>query len=128
HRALVGLFQEADLGGVGAGKGPFLVAEELAFNEFPGKGPAVHTDHGAVPSGGTLVDGAGHQFFSSPALSCDQDSGVGGRDLGDRFSNRLHSSALADQVPWAELGEQPGGEVFFLGTETAQLDAIPDNP
>ena len=52
HRAAVGLFETAGAAPGGAGKGPLLVAEELAFEQRAGIGRAVDHHEGLAHGGG----------------------------------------------------------------------------
>ena len=44
----------------GPGKGPFLPAEQLAFNQFPGQGRTVHLHHCPFAVRAEFVEGARH--------------------------------------------------------------------
>jgi acyl dehydratase len=48
----------------GAGEAAFLVAEQLAFDQFTGDRGAIHLDEGAVLARAPFVDRAGHQFLA----------------------------------------------------------------
>ena len=57
--AAVGQLELAGLFALGAGKGAFLMAEQLAVHQGFGNGPAVHANKRAMGPGRKIVDGIG---------------------------------------------------------------------
>ena len=55
--AAIGQFKAAEPAGVGTGKGPFLVAEQLAFDQAGRDRPAIDLDKGTIAAGACFVDG-----------------------------------------------------------------------
>jgi hypothetical protein len=55
--------------------------KELALNELAGNGSAIHWNKlPALRAGRTIVQGSGHQLFSSPTLANDECGGIGWRN------------------------------------------------
>jgi hypothetical protein len=64
----------------GAGKGAFLVAEELALEQAFGHGGAIQTDERARRSQALLVNQSRAEFLARAGLAIDEDRGIGGGD------------------------------------------------
>src|SRR5579863_2786986 len=62
--AAVGQFHAAHFARDGAGEGPLLVAEELAFQQSGRDGGTVELDEIAIVAAAEAVNGAGDQFFA----------------------------------------------------------------
>ena len=64
ERAGVGLLEQADVVGVGAGERALLVAEELALHQVARNRRAVDAEHRPVAAGAGPVNGPGDQFLA----------------------------------------------------------------
>ena len=76
NRALIGDFEEALLGGDGAGESAFHVAEKLRFEQVHGNGAGVDGDESFIGARGGGVDGFGDDFFAGAAFAGDQNGGA----------------------------------------------------
>jgi hypothetical protein len=63
---MVGLNESSGTVAVGAGKGPFLVAKQFAFQEILRDGRAINLDQGEVPTGAFGVQGLSGKFLACP--------------------------------------------------------------
>ena len=77
---------------------PFLVAEELRFDELLGDGGAVDLDERLAGPQAVGVDGPGDELLARAALAVDQDGGVGRRDLEDLLPEVLDERVVADDL------------------------------
>ena len=69
---------------IGACERALDVAEQLAFEQAFGQGPAVDADVGAALAGAQVVDGAGDEFLAAAGLADDQHArAAGGHAPGD---------------------------------------------
>ncbi len=96
--ALVGPLEAADALGQGAGKGPFLVAEQIALSEAGGNGGAVHLHHLLFAAGAQPMDGLGDQLLAGAGFPQDQHGAIA---LGHQFhllQHALHGGALIDDA------------------------------
>ena len=100
ERAAVGDLEQPLAVGVGAGEGPFAVAEELALDEVLGQGAAVDRDEGVAGAAALVVEVAGDQLLAGAGLAQDHHAGIGRRDRVDQAADRLHRRGVADQQ-WA---------------------------
>jgi hypothetical protein len=66
-----------------AGKSPFAVTKEFAFQQVFGNGRTVDGHKMSRGTMGLLVQSASHQFFARPTFSCDEHSGSGAGHPGD---------------------------------------------
>src|SRR5690554_3056181 len=82
-----GQFKETLLARIaGTGKGPSLVAEELALDEIFWHSATVYRHKGALAALAVQVDGPGEQFLARPTLSRDHNIGFGlGHHFGQLF-------------------------------------------
>src|SRR5271168_5313523 len=96
--ALVGDFEEATLVLVGSGEGAFDIAEEFAFEQGFGEGPAVDRDKGFAGPRRAGMDGAGDELFAGPALAVDQDRAAGGGDSANGLLKFFERGADSDNV------------------------------
>ena len=135
---------QSRLAGVGAGKGPLFMAEELAFDEVFRKPRAIHGHEGAVGPGRELVDGQRHQLLPRPRLAVQENGGGLGRhlvdgrhhpDKGGRFPDKSFRSRIgaagrrADdplEVDRSLLGILPG--MGRPGSHRDHLHAGKDSP
>src|ERR1019366_4927051 len=74
----------------GTGERAALVAEELRLEEIFGHGAAVDRDEGLSRAGRCLVDRAGHELFSGPRLTRDEDRRRRLADARDEVEKRAH--------------------------------------
>src|SRR5262245_35146219 len=84
------LLELADARGRRAGARAFLVAEQLAFEEFGGQRGAIDLDERPLAARRALMDGTGDQFFPDAALSPNEDGDVAVGHLIDDSANGLH--------------------------------------
>ena len=78
---MVGVLKEAHFSlGVGAGKGPLLIAEQLGLQQVARDGGAVDLHIGLVPTQAAAVDLVGHHLFAHPRLAGDEHRSVSGGD------------------------------------------------
>src|SRR5262249_56848042 len=96
QRALIGGLELAGLLPVGARERALLVAEQLGFEELARKRRAVHLQELAMSAGRRLVNRSSHHFLADPTLAPQQDCRVGGGDLADEVTDRLHLCAAAE--------------------------------
>ena len=94
----VGEFEFAGLGYIRAGKGPFLVAEQLALHQVLGQSGAVDFDERPVFARGVKVYGAGNQILTDAALAGEEDGGARGRHAHHSGENLLHPRTASDNV------------------------------
>ena len=73
QRAAFGLFKPAATPGLGAGKRPSLVAEQLAFQQVARNGGGIDGDKGFGRAGRMAVQGLGNQLFARARFTGDQD-------------------------------------------------------
>jgi len=97
--AAVGQLKLADVAVfLGPGEGAAVVAEELAGDELPGKGAAVHGDEGLVLPPAGVVDGLGEHVLAHAAFPQDHDVAVGVGDEIGLADGRLDGAAQADDA------------------------------
>ena len=113
--AAVALLELADAAPLGAGEGPLLVAEQLAFQQRLGDGGAVDGQERLVGPAAVVVQGPGHQFLAGAALAQDQHVDVLRGDPADGLAHLLHDRAAADDAVAAVLGRQHGRHVHQPG-------------
>jgi hypothetical protein len=75
--AAVGLLKAADFLAQGPGEGPFLMAEEFAFQQGGRVGGTVDDHKGSLLAVAQAVNGPGHQLLAGAAFSLDEHGGVG---------------------------------------------------
>ena len=88
----------SDLRPHGAGKGPPLKTEQLAFQKFRGEGGAVDPDHQFLFSQRLVVDRLGDELFSDAAFTQDQNGGIGSCNPPDHFFDPDHLAIDADEI------------------------------
>ena len=93
-----------------AGIGALLIAEELALQQAPGQGTAVHRDKGAVAPGALVVDGLGEHLLAGAAVALDDDPGLKGGGLLGQLLGDLHALGVPLDVIQEEgaFGVRPG--------------------
>ena len=94
---MVGEFEFAELSPVCAREGPFLVAEELGFQELRREGRAVDLHEGAIASWRGGVDRPGHEIFADAAFPADQHDRVGVSDLRNDLLDGAHGRAMVEE-------------------------------
>ena len=83
---------------IGAGEAAFHVAEQLRFEQRLGHAGAVHGHERACGPRASRVHGVGDQFLARPAFPCNEDLGVGSRDIVDLFLELANDDAVAKQL------------------------------
>ncbi len=120
--AFMGQIEFAPVAVRGPGKGPLLVAEELAFDEVFGNGGAVDLHEGARGPAAVGMERPGHQFLAGAVFPGDEHAGVGGGHQVQRLPELADGLALADNLPGrGRLLAQP--PVLFR--QAGQFQAVP---
>ncbi len=101
--AALGLLYPADAPLMGAGKRPFLVAEQFAFQQGRRQARAMQGDHRLLCAWAELMNDFGDEFLAGAALTLQHHSGRRGRDLLDEFEHLFHRRGLSNEVLQAEL-------------------------
>ena len=96
YGAAVGRLEEAYFGGTGTGEGIFLVAEEFIGEQLLCKSPTVEGEETFFGAVALVVNCPGDQFLAGSCLSEDEDTTVGGSNLGRHLVEFLHLPALTD--------------------------------
>ena len=82
----------------GSGKGPLLVAKQLALDQSRGNGGAVHLDQRFGASRTLVVEGAADQLLARAAFSEDQNRGIGRCHQLNLVQHLPQCAALADDL------------------------------
>jgi hypothetical protein len=90
HRAAVGQLETARLALVSSREGPALVTEQLALEQLPRHGGAVHLDERGTPTRRVGVDRAGDQLLAHTGLAAHQHGDVGLGRLLDHLLDVSH--------------------------------------
>ncbi len=98
ERAIVGRFDHAGFGGIGAGEGALFVAEEFRLHQGFGQGGAVEADDGVICAVAALDDGLRDELLAYAAFAAENDGGAGARDSFNGLIDLLHGGAAADQA------------------------------
>ena len=93
----------------GPGEGALLIAEQLAFQQVPGKGGAVDGDKRLFTTAGSVVDGVGEQLLAGAGFAGDEHRVVRGRHAPGVPYAFGHGPAVAQNV-----GKRIFGGVFLL--------------
>ena len=93
-----GQFELAGPRFVGVGEGPFLVAEQLAFEQRLGDRRAVDGDERLIAAAAEVVDRLADDFLAGAVFAEDQHRQVGVGDAANRRAQRLDRRAVADQL------------------------------
>jgi hypothetical protein len=110
QRAAVGQLEPAGSRRHGAGEGPALVAEELAFDQTGRDRGAVDLDERGGAARRAEVQRAGDELLAGAALAGDEDGRGAGGDGADDLADRLHLRRAADHAGvGARVGELLGG-------------------
>ena len=118
ERAAVGALEPPLLARRGAGERPFLVAEELRFDERVRQGRAAHLDERLGRPLRVVVNRLRDQLLAGARLAADEDGGVGARDLRHLLADAVHRAAGAQDVR----------EVVALAQFPLQPDVLLDQP
>ncbi len=105
--ALVGPFEAADALGQGAGKGPLLMAKQIALDKAGRDGSAVHLHHLVIVAGTQGVNGLGDQLLAGAGLAEDQHGAVALGHQPHLLQHVRHHSALVDDVGKVPLRRGP---------------------
>ena len=106
-----------------SGKGPLLVAEELALEKLRGDRRGVHGDEGPARPLAVVMNGPGDQFLARAALAVDQDRGVAFGHPADRLVDLLHGRRIAHQ-PALVLLPHLGSERVHFERKPPDLDGL----
>ena len=98
QRALVAQFELAGLGFVRPGKRSWLVAEQLALQQFAGHGGAIDLEECAVRAIGVLVDEMRQHFFAGTALAQQQNREIEPGDLHGLGAKLAHLRGGGEEV------------------------------
>ena len=113
QHALVGQLEFADAPlGARSGERAARVAEQLAFEQGVGDGPAVDANEGLVPAVAGGVDGPGDEFLAGAGFAGDEDRGRGARDLADLIFQLEHGGRAPDEVFDAGKGVPEGRDAI----------------
>ncbi|MNQ67409.1 hypothetical protein D3C85_819310 [compost metagenome] len=111
ERAAVGCLEPSSLGRERAGKGAFLMAEELALDQALGEGAAVHGHEGPAAAAAEVVHMPRDQLLAGAGLSDDEYVGVAGRHHADAFEQCGRARVLEHLGGGADRG----GELARVG-------------
>src|SRR5262249_51221898 len=107
QRAPVRQLEASLLSSFGAGEGPFLVAEELGFDQALGQRRAADLDERLLRAQRAVVNRVGDELLARAGLAAEEDRGVRAGHLRDLLEDLPHRSAAADEVrevvPLAQL-------------------------
>src|SRR5258707_5282 len=98
ERAIVGRFDHARPGGIGAGEGTLFVAEEFRLHQGFGEGGAVEADEWVICAVAALDDGLRDELLAHATFAAENDGGAGARDSFNGLIDLLHGGAAADQA------------------------------
>src|SRR5882724_6363308 len=76
----------------GPRKRPFLVPEELAFEQSRGNGRAIQLHEGVRTPRAQVVNGACNELFARASLAGDEDGRLGGRTISTWCSTRRRAA------------------------------------
>jgi len=96
NRSAVGLFDLSDAAMGCAGKGPFFIAEQFAFQQGFGNRHTVYHQERFFYAKAVLINGAGRQFLAGAGFAPDEDSRVRGGHPTDGLIHFLHGAAASD--------------------------------
>ncbi len=100
---------------------PFLVSEQLGFDQLFGNRRTVHLHEALAASQAVAMDGARDQLLPDAALALDEHGGVGGRRSCHSGHHQLQRTALADHL-MPDLDRLLQGPV--LVPETALIESV----
>ena len=125
ERASVRLYSRTLARRRSAGEGPFLVAEDLAFQQIARDGGTVDGNERPVAPLAELVKRLGAQFLSGATLARDENGGLRRRRALKDAVDGLHRERVPDEA------DKSAVRVLFLGRfdgrrELVSLDRVPD--
>lgn len=94
QRAAVGGLEPSGLGGEGAGEGPLLVAEQLAFHQRLGQRTAIHGHERPFAPRAQRMHVARDQLLARARLAQDEHVGIAGRDEADALEQGQRARVL----------------------------------
>ena len=97
QRAAAGRLHEPIPPGRGAGEGPALVAEQLAFEQRLRHARAIEHHEGRPRTGAGIVDGLGHQFLAGSGFALQEHGCVGLGNAGHEIKHLLEGGRAPDQ-------------------------------
>ena len=103
---------------VGAGERPFLVAEELRFDQRIRQRAAAHLDERLLRPRGVVVNRARDELLAGAGFPAQQHRGARPRHLGHLLVDALHRAAVADDA----------GKVVALAELLLQVRVLVDQP
>src|ERR1700733_14456330 len=125
--ALVGLFEFSEPAGDGAGEGPLLMTEELAFNEVLWDGSDIDRDKRQLMTVRVIMDRLGDHFFTGAGLTRDRYGDIGLRRLFYEGKYLLDLLALAkDQLGEIVFSADLALEGFYFLFQIADLPQVED--
>jgi hypothetical protein len=122
-------FEAPDLLRNCAGKGTFLMTEQLAFYKIQRNGRAIEFYKSAPTAMTCIVNRMCDEFLSRAGFPLDKDSRVCGRDLLHLVENRFQSGALADDslessLRAVYLGVRDGCMVWHWNSPIIRSDGL----
>jgi hypothetical protein len=99
QRAAVGQLQPSELALLGAGEGPFFVAEQLGLEQIVGESRAVDRLQPMRRAPAQLVDHPGNELLARAGRAEDQDGDIALGGGADPFEDDQHLVVGADQLP-----------------------------
>ncbi|MNX96249.1 hypothetical protein D3C86_1285590 [compost metagenome] len=82
---------------MGAGKGSFLVTEQLGLDQVLGNRAAVDRNKGFTVTLGLPVQSAGHQLFAGAAFTANQNRRLSGRQFAQQLTQLAYRLTVAQQ-------------------------------
>ena len=109
---------------IGAGEGPFHMAEEFAFQQTFIERRAVDLDERLLVPFAQAVDGAGDQFLAGARLPIDNDRCLRPGNAFHQVEDATHHWGVADNALKALVVMEllfKGGDFLFLGNDVAEI-------
>ncbi len=127
QRAAVGALEVALVLPVGAGEGPLLVAEKLAFYQLRGDGPAIERKERGLLAAAEVVDGLRGKLLAGAALALQQHRRRSGRDAAELVVELLHRRRAAEDMAEAAELAQLVAQLADLGAQLAGARHAPQD-
>ena len=115
ERPVMGGFNHAGLGGIGAGEGALFVTEKFGLHQSFGESGAVEADKGMVGAVAALNDGLGDEFLAHAAFAAKDNGGSRAGDGFDGLIDFLHGGTAPNEAV-------EGGLAFELLEEAAAFE------